>query len=620
MKMNPREWTVDPITIEVVNNALASIAEEITINLARTAHSTIVYEVQDFCTGLLDAKGRLVAQAPGGLPLFVGDLDAAVGDGIAIHGADGFQPGDVILTNHTGTCGQHLNNVVVYTPVFFGETHVGFAATRAHWTDVGGRLAGGFLTDAVTSFEEGIQVRSVKLYRAGKPDEDLLRILRHNIRHPEASFGDLHAQIGACRMAERRLQELYGNYGLEAVNESIEAGWDQAERIVRSRIAALPDGTYTAEAFLDDDGVDIGKPVPIRVKVVVAGDGMTIDFSRMAPQVRGPINCGAAAGRSAARLALKYLVASDVMANDGCFRPLDVVLPPGTLISAEEPAAMSWWQTPLLTVIDTVLLAMAKAAPKLIPAGHYSDISAMLMTGRDPQKKRPFTNIEPVAGGWGARPHGDGPNATYTIGHGDTFNIPIEVLETRYPLLIDRYALRRDSGGPGRWRGGLGLERVFRIVDNGVFNGISERSGCPPWGLAGGSPGWSGSISVERAKAKRGAKPERYHKVTGLRFGPGDRLFFRTGGGGGYGQALAREPERVAEDVRLGFVSVEAAKADYGVVVDPKTFAVDVAKTAARRATLRKQSRSKAGAVSRKPGTSPKAARAGSSTRRGSPR
>lgn len=574
---------IDPITIEVVNNALAAIAEEITINLARTAHSTIVYEVQDFCTGLLDADGRLVAQAPGGLPLFVGDLDAAVGDGIAIHGRNGFAAGDVILTNHTGTCGQHLNNVVVYTPAFFEGELIGFAATRAHWTDVGGRLAGGFLTDAVSSFEEGIQIRSVKLYRAGKPDEDLLRILKHNIRHPEASFGDLHAQIGACRMAERRLQELYSSYGRKAVRGAIETGWDQAERIVRSRIAEFPEGSYSAESFLDDDGVDIGVRVPIRVKVTVKERGLTIDFSGMSPQVRGPINSGIAAGRAAARLALKYLVAPDVMANEGCFRPLEVILPEGTLISAREPAAMSWWQTPLLTVIDTVLLAMSKAAPERIPAGHYSDISAMLMTGNDPRAKRAYTNIEPVAGGWGARPHGDGPNATYTIGHGDTFNIPIEVLETRYPLRIERYELRRDSGGPGKYRGGLGLRREYRVLDNGVFNGLSERSACPPWGLAQGSPGASGAIRAKRAK---GRADERYRKITGLRFGAGDKLVFETGGGGGYGPAIERDPNKVAEDVRMGYVSIEAARADYGVALDPRTLAVDTALTTRARAVI----------------------------------
>ena len=585
----PSKTRVDPITVEVVNNALAAIAEEITINLARTAHSTIVYEVQDFCTGLLDAQGRLVAQAPGGLPLFVGDLDAAVQDGLALHGADGFRPGDVVLTNHTGTCGQHLNNVVVYTPVFFAGELVGFAATRAHWTDVGGRLAGGFLTDAVSSFEEGIQLRSVRIVRAGVPDADLHRVIEHNIRHPESSFGDLHAQIGACRMAERRLQELFGRYGRDAVFEAIAQGWAQAERTVRARIAQIPDGVYEAESFLDDDGVDLGKPVPIRVSVRVKGDSMTIDLSRMSPQVRGPINSGAAAGRSAARLALKYLVAADVMASEGCFRPLEVILPPGTLVSALEPAAMSWWQTPLLTLIDTVLLAMSRAMPERIPAGHYSDISAMLMTGVDPRTGRPFTNIEPVAGGWGARPHGDGPSSTFTIGHGDTFNIPIEVLETRYPLVIERYGLRRDSGGAGRHRGGLGMERVYRVLDNGVFNGLSERSKCRPWGLQGGSPGASGAISVERAGS---GDIQSFQKITGLKLKRGDRLFFRTGGGGGFGPATERDPQQVAEDVRQGFVSREAAQRDYGVVLAADTLEPDLSATASLRRS--KPSRGKA--------------------------
>ena len=525
---------------------------------------------------MLDSNGKLVAQAPGGLPLFVGDLDAAVGDGIEIYGSDGFEEGDVIITNHTGTCGQHLNNVVVYTPIFYEKELVGFAATRAHWTDIGGRLAGGFLTDSVSSFEEGLQLRSVKIYKKGIPDKDIFRILTHNIRQPESSFGDLHAQIGACRMAERRIQELYKNYGKDAVRQAIIEGWAQAERTVRSRIRKIPDGVYKAESFLDDDGVDIGIKVPIRVKVIVKGDSMTIDLSRMSPQVRGPINSGVAAGRSAARLALKYLVASDVMANDGCFKPLEVILPPGTLVSAAEPAPMSWWQTPLLTLIDTVLLAMSKAIPDKIPAGHYSDISAMLMTGWDPRTKRAFTNIEPVAGGWGARPNGDGPSATFTIGHGDTFNIPVEVLETRYPLMIERYGLRQESGGVGKYRGGLGMERVYRVLDNGVFNGLSERSKCPPWGLKSGEAAASGEISIQRAKSK---KIEIYSKVTGLKLTKDDQLFFRTGGGGGFGDPLQRAPERVAEDVKLGFVSLGCAKTRYGVELEGRDYQVNEQKT-----------------------------------------
>jgi N-methylhydantoinase B len=579
-----------PITAEVVGNALIAFAEEMTINLARTAHSTIVYEVQDFCTGLVDPHARLIAQPPGGLPLFVGDLDAAVADGLAAFAKEGFAPGDVIITNHTGTCGHHLNNMVVYTPAFHDGKLIGFPVTRAHWTDVGGRLAGGFLTDAVSSFEEGLQIRSVKLYRAGIPDEGMFRILRHNIRDPEGSFGDLRAQIAACRLGERRLQDLFTKYGADTVQACIALNWDQSERIVREEIAKFPDGVYEAESFLDDDGVDRGKPVPIRVRITVHGDGIAMDFSKMSPQVRGPINCGPAAGRSAARLALKYLVAPHLGVNEGFFRPLAVILPPGTLISAREPAAMSWRQTPILTVIDTVLLAMSQAAPERIPAAHYGNISSMLLTGRDPANGRQFTSIEPIAGGWGARPHGDGPSAIYTIGHGDTFNVPIEVLETRFPVIVERYRMRIDSGGAGRYRGGLGLERVYRIIDNGVFNGLSDRSYCPPWGLDGGKPGASGSISIRR-KGRRA--PEYFRKVTGLRLGAGDLLTFCTGGGGGYGDPLTREPERVAEDVKTGYVSAAQARDVYGVVFRRGTTNIDAARTDKLRSVYRAKARAK---------------------------
>lgn len=575
---------VDPVTVEVVTNALIAFADEMTINLARTAFNTIVYEVRDFCTGLLDAEGRLIAQAPGGLPLFVGDLDAPVRDGLAMYGKDGLSPGDVIITNHTGTCGQHLNNMVVYTPVFHRGELVAFPAVRAHWVDVGGRLPGGFLTDAQTSFEEGIQVRTVKLYRAGKPQEDIFRILRHNIRQPENTFGDLRAQMAACRLGARRLLDLLERYGRDTVFACIEASWSHAERRVRAEIEKVPDGTYEAESFLDDDGVDLGRPVPIRVKVTVRGSDLTVDFSEMSPQVRGPINAGRPVGISAAKLALTYLAAPEVLINEGCFRPLTVILPPRTLLSAEEPAAMSWWQTPVLTVIDTILRAVGKAAPGRIPAGHYSDIAAVLLFGMDRATGRPYTHVEPLAGGWGGRPRGDGMSATYSIGHGDTYNIPVEVLETRFPIVIERYRLRTDSGGPGRFRGGLGIERAYRVPDGGRLNALSERSKCPPWGLAGGMAGVPGTITVEPPGR---LAVERYQKVTGLVLAPGARFTFFSGGGGGYGDPFERDQERVAEDVRMGYVSAAAARRHYGVVLRRPVLDVDEAATKRRRSSKR---------------------------------
>ncbi len=331
--------------------------------------------------------------------------------------------------------------------------------------------------------------------------------------------------------------------------------------------------------------MDLGKPVPVKVKVTARGSDLIVDFSEMSPQVRGPINAGPPVGVSAARLALKYLAAPQVLINEGCFRPLSVILPKGTLISAEEPAAMSWWQTPILTVIDTILKAVGQAAPSRIPAAHYADIAALLLFGTDPTTGRSYTDIEPLAGGWGARPNGDGVSATYSVGHGDTYNIPIEVLETRFPIRIECYRLRTDSGGPGRYRGGLGVERTYLVPHGGRLNALSERSECPPWGLEGGMPGASGTIAVRQSRRSKAA---RYQKVTGLPLRPGARFTFYSGGGGGYGSPLDRDPGRVAEDVQMGYVSVSAARKHYGVVLRPASFEVNEAATKRLRETLRR--------------------------------
>lgn len=246
---------------------------------------------------------------------------------------------------------------------------------------------------------------------------------------------------------------------------------------------------------------------------------------------------------------------------------------------------MSWWQTPVLTVIDTILKAVSQGAPDRIPAAHYSDIAAILLTATDPATDRAWTNIEPLAGGWGARPYGDGMSATYTVGHGDTYNIPVEVLETRFPLIAERYRLRRDSGGPGRYRGGLGLERTYRVLHGGMLNALSERSRCPPWGLRGGGAGRSGTVMVKQPG--RG-KAERVQKVTGLTLKPGATFTFYSGGGGGYGDPLDREPERVADDVRKGYVSPSAARRQYGVVVKPPLMTLDNTATKRLREKMRK--------------------------------
>ena len=316
-----------PITVEVVRNAVVAYADEMANVLAKSAYNMMIYEVRDFCCGLIDAGGRMISQNRGGLPIFLADLGPAVEDGIRRYGLDGFQPGDIVVMNHGGVCGQHLNNVVIYAPCFHNGELVGFAANRAHWVDIGG-MRQGFGSSATTEiYGEGLQLRSLKIYEAGKRNETLWQILRDNIRYPEASLGDLRAQIAACQIGAQRYAELLRRYGRETVEDCVAVVWDQAEAAARRAVEAIPDGEYEAESFLDNDGRNLGKRLRIKVKVIVKGSTMIVDFSEMNPQVASPLNSGRSGGIAAARVAFKALTSPNLDVDEGCFRPLEVILP-----------------------------------------------------------------------------------------------------------------------------------------------------------------------------------------------------------------------------------------------------------------------------------------------------
>ena len=287
----PARAKFDPIMLEVVRSLLIAIMDECEINLSRTAFSPIIYEVKDYCIGLLDKNCRTIAQSRGSVPTFMSDLGDSVKDGIEIYGEDGFEPGDVLLMNFSDVCGQHLNNVVVYMPVFLGKELIGFMASRAHWSDVGGKNPGSWCTDSTEIFQEGLQLRSLKVYKRGKPDPEILRVIRHNIRMPEMSMGDMEAQIAACELGRQRYVALIEKYGWTQVDDCINHMWDQCEALARQQIRAMPDGTYSAESFLDDDGVTPDKIIPIKISVIVKGDSLTVDYSQLAPQTPGPSIC-----------------------------------------------------------------------------------------------------------------------------------------------------------------------------------------------------------------------------------------------------------------------------------------------------------------------------------------
>jgi N-methylhydantoinase B len=550
-----------PITVEVVRNAIVAYADEMANALMKSAYNMMIYEVRDYCCGLIDTQARMISQNRGGLPIFLADLGVAVADGIARYGLGGFKPGDVVVMNQGEVCGQHLNNVVVYSPCFHGDELVGFAANRAHWVDIGGMHQGFGSSGSTDIYAEGLQMRSLKIYEAGERNETLWQIIRDNVRYPDASLGDLRAQIASCQLGARRYAELIARYGRDTVEACIAKVWDQAELAARRVVESIPDGRYEAESFLDNDGRNLTTPLRVKVAVQVQGSQLTVDFTEMNPQVPSPLNSGRSGGIAAARVAFKALTSPDLDVNEGCFRPLDVILPEGTMLSAKPPAALGRWSIALPTVIDTILKALSPAVPHLIPAAHKGDMGGCSFFGFRPDGSR-FLLMNIFGGGWGGRPDEDGESASVSVCQGDVRNTPVELQEIKYPVLVDRHALRSDSGGAGRFRGGLGLEVTYRMLQPCKANINCERTLDPPWGLFGGKSAATNAAIIHRAA---GGPEEVVYKATEIEIGAGDSVTFLTAGGGGYGDPHERTRADVARDLTAGIVSPQAVSNDYGI-------------------------------------------------------
>ncbi len=568
----------NPVTLEVVRNALVAYANEMATVLVRTAYNMMIFEVHDYCTGIVDVEGNIISQNTGGLPIFLADLGAAVVGAVEIYGKDGFAPGDVLVSNDPVLCGQHLNNIVVFTPCFHEGELMAFLASRAHWVDVGSGSSGFGSTSSQSIFDEGIQLRAIKIYSAGNRNEEAFRIIKDNIRYPDSSLGDLRAQIAGCKLGERRLGDMFAKYGKATVLDCVTAMWDQAEALARARIRAIPNGVYEAESYLDNDYVERDKIIPIKVRVIVEDDEMTVDFSDLPPQVKGPINSGPSGGIACARVAYKCLVAPHTGATQGEFRPLKVNLPPGKLLSAIRPAPIGGWSLSMPTVIDTILLALAPALPDHVPAGHKGDMSGYAMMGQDKSRGRPYICLNIFGGGWGGQKDHDGISAAVSICQGNVHNGPVEVQEAYYPIIVDNHEFLQDSCGSGRNRGGLGIEITIRSEDDAYLNTQFQRTVMPPWGILGGTEAKPNEIFIEGLNGER----RQGAAVTRHLIKPGERVVMRTGGGGGYGNPLEREIERVASDVRGGYISVQRARDDYKVVVDDKGVVDDAATKALR--------------------------------------
>jgi N-methylhydantoinase B len=468
--------------------------------------------------------------------------------------------------NDPYTAGTHLLDITCVAPVFYRGMVVGFSAAKMHWLDVGGKDPGSWSNDTKNIYQEGIRFRSVKLYDAGRPVEPVFEIIRYNVRLGDSVLGDLRAQVAACRTGEKRFNDILERYGLETVLGAKEQLMNHAEKLTRLAIERIPDGVYRAEGLIDNDSLNLErKNLPIRVALTIKGSEIEVDLSGSQEQNEGPINCGLATTISAVRVGFKCLTTPWVPINEGAFRPLSVIVPDNSMFNAKYPAPVCQFGMHLITLIDTMFKALAPYLPGKVPAGHYSDLGVLSMSGIDPRTAKEFIHVDSSSGGWGACEGIDGESTLIAIVDGDSKNIPAEIVEHRYPLRLLQFSLIPDSGGSGKFRGGLGHVRDFQaLADELLVLTSIERHEYKPWGLFGGLEG-----ATNDAILNPGTGGEReVRKVTNFPLRYGDVLSVRSGGGGGYGPPLQREPARVLNDVIDGYVSLESAREYYGVVIE----------------------------------------------------
>src|SRR5215469_9181093 len=559
-KTHDSQAAIDPVTLEVIRYRLVSIANQIDANIKRTAFSPYIYEYNDFAVGMTDADGELIAQCTGGMPPFVADsVGMAVRDGLQIYGRAQLHHGDVVLCNHSAVQGQHLNNTVMYTPVNAADgTLIGFFAINVHWIDIGGAVP-----RSPDIFGEGLQLRSIKLCSRGEPIEEVYRIIASNSRQPAELMGDIAAQLAGCLLGRDLTAALADKYGVAMFRRAVAAILDQSEAAARAVIRGMPDGVYGAETFLDNDRSG-EEPLPIRVKVTVRGEELVIDYSGMADEVQGPINSGYfGGGQTTARVAFKYLLGAGEMANEGTFRPLKLVLPPGKILSAAPTAPMGNYSTPFPTVIDTVIHALERALPQRVPGGHFGTHSGIRFYGQRPDGSF-FGTHDSGHGGWGACATHDGGGPFRTMAHGDTRIIPLELQEATLPIRIEEFALRADSAGAGTFRGGLGLRKTYRILAPLRVQTNLDRTAFPPWGVQGGGEARPGCFTLLRHGESKSVGKEK-----GLALEGGDLLCVETAGGGGYGSASARPLAAIQRDLDAGYISRAGAERDYAVKIRP---------------------------------------------------
>lgn len=550
---------IDPIRLEVVRNSLVAACEEMSITIWRTSRSTVVREILDFSTAVFDAAGRNIAQSAR-IPVHLNSMSDCLRTIL-----DRFIPleqwddGDVVVTNDPYSGGQHLSDIQTFRPVFVHGVRVAIVGTLCHHVDVGGGAAGSFYADATEIFQEGVRIPPLKLAAGGVLNAPVFEMLLHNVRQPDETRGDLNAQIAALGVGVRAVTKIAAKYGAGSLSAAMSAILDGSERLMRAALAQWPDGTATFEEMVDDDGQS-EEPIRLKVRIVKEGASLSLDFAGSSPQVRGPINNTPAMTCSAVYYALLAAIGGEIPANSGCYRPFEVVLPEGSVVSAVFPAPVAGRMVVNHRIAICIFGALAQLVPDRIPASYYAvSYVYALATVDSERRRRVYFDIE--VGGWGGHATGDGASAMSCGLHNNT-NAPVEMVEAKYPVTFMRYGLIPDSGGAGEKRGGLGLVREWRLDSGeGSLSTMFERFKYPPGGIGGGRPGSLSRTTLSRAD---GSVVALRSKVSGVRIAQGDVVRIETSGGGGCGPPRARDPARIAHDVEEGLVTPAAAADLYG--------------------------------------------------------
>jgi len=567
---------IDPIRLELIKNALVMVSDNMMVSVLRTSRSTLIKSNMDFSASILDGEGNMVAQGLA-LPAHLGATMPAL-QGCLDYFGDDVRPGDILANNDPYAGGSHLNDIFMFKPVYRDGKRICFLGLILHHTDLGGRVAGGQAADSDEIFQEGLRIPPSKIYEAGKPNDTLLRLIEHNTRVPDKVMGDVRAQLAALITGAEEIEKLIDNYGANELTKYMTALIDYTERLVRNAISELPDGEAEFTEFNDDDGVGNG-PITIHVKVTVKGDKITVDFTGTSPQMGGALHTNYWFTASLSYAALRTVLPADTPNNVGFYRPITVIAPEGCWVNPRYPAAVGGRGQGGYRVRTVVTGALTTLYPDRMPACPGGNEFGLSVTGTTTDQKR-FLHVEfHNVTGRGGGPDADGQDAgPYWLGN--MANTSVEIIEAENPLLIDEYGFLPDTGGPGKYRGALGLVRQYRLLaENAIVQLRADRHIYPCWGIFGGKPGGL-SHSYFVRDGEREEAPSKFVRPMKR----GETFRAEMAGSGGYGDPMQRDAQAVAEDVRQEKISIAHASTEYGVVVD-ETFALDNAATTALRKT-----------------------------------